>query len=332
MDLLDRYLRTVRSALPTQTRDDIARELGENLRDRIDDRVDELGRPLTEAELLGLLAAFGHPLEIASRFRPDQRSVAFGRQLIGPVVFPVYLRVLTIALPLATGGALLGVLLDRDAWSLGVAAGRLALPLALSFLAITVIFTVIDRYAARHPMAWDPDTEVPLPGLFADGGWTGGWTGAARSRLQSTLGALGELVVAVVGAALWLAFRPWTSVDGLTAGPAWSEPWPWLVLPIALSLLAPVVTIVTPARQTLAGTLRITADGLLVVLALWSLSLGTWLVADPVSAAADQARLTELVNGAAAVTLAATAIVSGWSIATELLKLRRQRTVMMAAI
>lgn len=99
MDLLDRYLRTVRSALPATDRDDITRELGESLRDRIDDREAELGRLLTEPELQALLAAFGHPLAVASRFRADQPTVAFGRQLIGPVVFPVYLRVLGIASP-----------------------------------------------------------------------------------------------------------------------------------------------------------------------------------------------------------------------------------------
>ena len=97
MDLLDRYLRSVRSALPDADRDDITRELGENLRDRIDDREAELGRPLTDAEVRTLLASFGHPLAVAGRFRTHQPTVAFGRQLIGPVVFPVYLRVLGIA-------------------------------------------------------------------------------------------------------------------------------------------------------------------------------------------------------------------------------------------
>jgi hypothetical protein len=87
MELLDQYLRSVRSCLPAAQRDDIVSELSENIRAQIEDKEGELGRPLNEGELEAILKQHGHPLVVASRYRQDQSSVAFGRQIIGPVLF-----------------------------------------------------------------------------------------------------------------------------------------------------------------------------------------------------------------------------------------------------
>src|SRR5438046_10533999 len=58
----------------------------------------ELGRPLTESEQQALLKRRGNPLVLAGRYRQDYRTLAFGRQLIGPVLFPFYVRVLSFNL------------------------------------------------------------------------------------------------------------------------------------------------------------------------------------------------------------------------------------------
>ena len=49
MELLDRYLQTIRSYLPAEQKDDIIHELSENIRSQMEDKEAELGRPLTEA-------------------------------------------------------------------------------------------------------------------------------------------------------------------------------------------------------------------------------------------------------------------------------------------
>ena len=102
MELLDQYLRSVRSCLPAAQRDDIVSELSENLRAQIEDKEGELGRPLNEGEVEAILKQHGHPLVVASRYRQDQRSVAFGQQIIGPVLFPFYIRVLSFNLGLTS--------------------------------------------------------------------------------------------------------------------------------------------------------------------------------------------------------------------------------------
>jgi hypothetical protein len=50
MELIDSYLKAVGSYLPAAQRDDITKELAENIRSEIEDKETELGRPLTEAE------------------------------------------------------------------------------------------------------------------------------------------------------------------------------------------------------------------------------------------------------------------------------------------
>ena len=47
MDLLERYLNAVRFFLPQKNQDDIVRELSENLISQMEDRQEELGRPLS---------------------------------------------------------------------------------------------------------------------------------------------------------------------------------------------------------------------------------------------------------------------------------------------
>lgn len=113
MDLIENYIRSVSLFLPQGQRDDIARELREDLRSQVDDRQAELGRSLSESEQVALLRQYGHPMLMASRYRR-------ARNLIGPVIFPIYAQVLKLVLGLvtATNLASIGLLVTRGAsWS-----------------------------------------------------------------------------------------------------------------------------------------------------------------------------------------------------------------------
>ena len=102
MQIVDRYLKSVKSCLPAAQADDIVKELSENISSQIEDKESELARPLTESEVEALLKQHGHPLLVASRYRHDQRNVSFGAQLIGPMLFPFYIRVLKFNLGLTS--------------------------------------------------------------------------------------------------------------------------------------------------------------------------------------------------------------------------------------
>jgi HAAS domain-containing protein len=96
MTLVDRYLRAVRDNLPRGQQDDIINELSDNLQSRIEDEAATRGRPLLETEEAEILKEFGHPMAVAARYRGDERSVTFGRRLVGPELFPTYMKVLAV--------------------------------------------------------------------------------------------------------------------------------------------------------------------------------------------------------------------------------------------
>ena len=66
MDLVDRYLKAVAKALPEAQREDIIRELTEDIQSEMEDKQSELGRELTEAEQESLLKQRGNPLLLAA--------------------------------------------------------------------------------------------------------------------------------------------------------------------------------------------------------------------------------------------------------------------------
>jgi hypothetical protein len=159
MELLDQYLKSVRSCLPEKQRDDIVNELSENIHSQMEDKEGELGRPLNETEVETILKQHGHPLLVASRYRQDQRSLAFGRQWIGPVLFPFYVRVLQFNLGL-TGIIVMSI------FAAMVASGHSVVPaevfpallyqFLIQFAIITLIFAFADRHWTQFPDRWDP--------------------------------------------------------------------------------------------------------------------------------------------------------------------------------
>jgi hypothetical protein len=202
MDMLDRYLQAVRFFLPARQQDDIVRELSENLISRMEDREEELGHPLDEAEQAAILRHHGHPMVVAGRYRSWQH-------LIGPTFFPLYLFVvkagLGVALLVTVVLAAVTAALDGDPVRQAVKA-MLAYPGRglMVFAWTTLVFAGLDLAQARIRLShdWDPRRlpkvirhDYPIP------------------RLQ----ALCELFVVVAGA-VWLLLLP--GAPFLILGPA----------------------------------------------------------------------------------------------------------------
>src|SRR5262249_24302345 len=97
MTLLKHYVSAVRMYMPKgPQQEDILSELSEHLQSMIDEEEDALGRPLSEVEQEALLTRFGNPVIVAERYGAPRRSVAFGWQLIGPELFPLFARILLL--------------------------------------------------------------------------------------------------------------------------------------------------------------------------------------------------------------------------------------------
>jgi hypothetical protein len=165
-DLLDRYLQAIGEYLPTATRDDVLAELRANLQAQLDDRAEELNRPLTGPEVAAILQQHGRPIVVAARYLPQQ-------SLIGPAIFPYYLMTLRKAIPfalviffLARASNLLFVHTLPDLTA-GIAQSLSHLvPDLLIFVAwVTIAFAIAEYVYNRNQakpfsLTWDP-TKLP---------------------------------------------------------------------------------------------------------------------------------------------------------------------------
>jgi hypothetical protein len=165
MNLLNRYLQAVERCLPKARREDIIAELRANILSQIEDREEELGRPLTENEIVSMLQHHGNPMIVAGRYREANLGLAFGIQLIGPELFPFYRMIL--GLNFAITLLIFAVVMPIVAHSIHqpLTLPRILTPLAAQFWTVTLIFILIDRGKDHVLNRWDPGK---LPALKAD--------------------------------------------------------------------------------------------------------------------------------------------------------------------
>ncbi|HEY3800627.1 MAG TPA: hypothetical protein VGL58_19920 [Caulobacteraceae bacterium] len=151
MELIDRYLESVRWFLPSEGRDDILAELRDVLLNRREEKQAELGRAPTRSEDEALLLEFGNPVVVAARY---------GRQryLIGPAVYPVFSLVLKLVLAVMAASAVIAAVVATIG-SHGDAAHGLGMALAVAWNGafvsigiITVIFAGLERSGAFRRM------------------------------------------------------------------------------------------------------------------------------------------------------------------------------------
>jgi hypothetical protein len=121
----------------------------------VEDKQAELGRPLTRDEQAVLLRPYGHPMLMAARYRR-------ARNLIGPVIFPIYWQVLklVIGLIVATNLASIGLLIGRGGpWpEVGGAVARLLDNGLEAAVFITLVAACLEWSLARFKVLekWDP--------------------------------------------------------------------------------------------------------------------------------------------------------------------------------
>src|SRR6266478_1948978 len=192
--------------LPEAQREDIIRELSEDIRSEMEDKEAELRRPLTEAEQQAILKRRGNPAFLAARFRQDHRSVAFGPQLIGPVLFPFYIKVLSFNLGLTF------IIIGTIFFTLSVSGQNITfhaifssvfLQLLIQLSAVTLIFSLIQRHLNKYPDSWNlggMGDGVHVDLKFASDMKLAKRTDRQVSRFESV-----SIIVASAVALVWLA-------------------------------------------------------------------------------------------------------------------------------
>lgn len=217
MDLVDRYLSSVKQSMflvPRAQRSDILTELTESLRSDMEAKEAEVGRALTDNEREAILERYGHPLLVAGRYRGDQRSVNFGRQLIGPELFPLYIAVLTLNVTISA--FVVGVI---KYFTDHTGIGGFFTPLLTQFVIVTSIFIAADFSVRRSVHAgWNPKDAVARDPL--------------RIPRASSVFEIGSLI---------LIISAWLDIPkdlGWSAGPTWVDFRSTFYVPLLLLLIA----------------------------------------------------------------------------------------------
>ncbi len=99
--LVERYLAAVSDLLPANHRKDTVTEIRSLIQDALDDRSKAEGRPVDDDMTAEVLKQFGPPEKIVAPYLPE-------KYLIGPRLFPIFLLVLQIALPILAALSLVG--------------------------------------------------------------------------------------------------------------------------------------------------------------------------------------------------------------------------------
>lgn len=328
MTLVDRYLGAVKDNLPRAQRDDIIDELEDSLRSRMEDEAAARGRPLTEAEEAAILKGFGNPMAVAARYRGDERSVTFGRRLIGPELFPTYWMVLTVNVVITL---VIGAVVLILGGTIASAFPGILVPLLIQFGVVTLIFVLIDRRYVRDPDAWDPRT-VSSIGSDVDVSTLDGLADqligpSAGTVVRFTTSAL-EFGLIMVALTAWLVIGLPASIGFMEPGPGWTDVWLAATVLFVILAIIPLVTLVRPSWTRFRVAARALVDLALVVVLAWSLAVGGWLVlADPSTATSDQVELLDLINGIIRVSIAIAIVITALSAALELRRFRQIRRV-----
>lgn len=328
MTLVDKYLNAIKEQLPRAQRDDVVAELADDLHSQIEDREAELGRPLDEAEQAAILRRFGNPMVVAARLRGDTRSVSFGRQLIGPELFPTYLKVLTVNVVItAVIVAVIVLVGGGTAWSSTY--GGLV-PIAVQFVIVTGIFIYADRHLASEPDRWDPFTmgeSDPIANYGNLDTISNQLIGKATLTSVPFTTSLLDFALLAFGLAILRAIGLPDQVGAFAPGPGWAELYTPVCVLFAVGLIGPIVTLLRPTAVRFRALTRALYDGAFAVLMAISLALGNWIVIAPgVTPTADLVDLIGVINLGIRIGVAVTLVFTLVECALEVRRYRQLRS------
>lgn len=181
MNLIDIYVTEVGNQLNRKNRSDIEAEIRSTLQDMLDERSMKTGKAVDDELILEILQELGSPEKVASSYHGE-------RYLIGPRLFPSFIKVVQIVLPILGVLVLVGVgfSLSRSQPTLGSVLGIIGQALNRIFGAmisaigsITIIFALLEKFVPdlkAKQTQWDahtllkisPPDRIMLPELMVE--------------------------------------------------------------------------------------------------------------------------------------------------------------------
>ncbi|HXO20849.1 MAG TPA: hypothetical protein VOA87_13105, partial [Thermoanaerobaculia bacterium] len=273
MEPIDRYLKAVRSCLPRGQRDDILKELAENLRAQMEDREAELGRPLLAAEQEDILTRHGHPVVVAGRYRQDHRSLAFGRQLIGPAVFPLYARILWINVGVTLAVCAAAAVAFASGHPFFQSVPAILFQVLVQFGIVTLIFAAVDFGVTRFPGSWNPRNRPAARFGSADG------QRVPRAESIAQLAVLAVLVSVLRGLRPAAEAISGAAAGGLRLTPLWHAGYLALLALLLAQMAQAAVNLIRPQWTRFRAVARLVFDGVWLGIVLFFLQAGHWVTA-----------------------------------------------------
>ena len=319
-DLVERYLHAVKFWLPKAQQADIIAEVGEDLLSQIEEREAALGHKLDEDEVAAILKKRGSPMDVASRYLPDQR-------LMNPALLPVYRLVLKIVLcwvyvPLFAflflGPALSGGRPWEALVRCGVEYWRAAF---MTVGMVTFAFALLDRYQVKFRPArdWNPRKLPRVP---------------AAQETATRWNHLAGAILGVFAAAFW-SYLMWQRSEFSFAGgtklilsPVWKQLyWPIVGLTLA-SAFFDLLSSLYPRWTRVRSGARIGIDACLLVIVAALIKAGNLVeIAGSNLSAGDLAAAMKWLNGTIEYTVIASGVILiGDAILAARGLIRRQRT------
>lgn len=335
MDLVDRYLKAVENALPADQRQDILSELSEDIQCEMEDKQSELGRALTEEEQRALLKQRGNPLLLAARYRQDHRSLAIGRQLIGPVLFPFYVKVLSfnLGITFAIIAAIfiaLGVSGQKVGFENIVSTCLLQLFIQLGI--VTLIFSLVERHLSKHPDRWDlsgcrvgfrmglrveknADVQIPL-----------GTPLVSRFESLSIIVASGVALAWITEVRRYPFLILGPAAAFLKLAPIWYQAYFPIVLLTVAEIVRAIINLVRPDWTRFRAVYSLLLDSGALVVVYFLIKAGSWVAGagSSVNRSADYTRTVAIVNQCFYYLLIGAAIVSSVRLVVRAAALIRQ--------
>ena len=332
MELLESYLKAVGKGLPEAQREDILRELSEDIRAEMEEKSAELRRPLTKDEQQAVLKQRGNPLLLAARYRQDTRALVVGRELIGPALFPFYVKVLSFNLGLT-------FIIIAIIFSALVATGQhvsfreilstVLLQLFIQLGAVTLIFFLIQRSMNKNPDRWGASepSGLHLPQIKDTVGFGGGRRDAKRvSRFDSVAVAVASAVALVwlkeVQLHPFLIFGPAASF--LRLGPIWNEAIPLIAVVTGLEMVRAIVSFIRPDWTRFHAVARLVTGSAQLGITLVVLKAGSWFTLADTATSPGFARAVQLINGVFRFGMVASAVIAGVEVVKRVVRVVRE--------
>ena len=296
MALLDIYLAAVGMGLPKDPdKADILAELRGHLETKMDERRAELGRDLSDAEQESVLADFGSPSLVATRYGRLRRGFALGPfQLMGPEAFRVLIGVVLFVLALNVIIASVEILLT------GAPFLSLVRPLVVNMLALFVVFTLVfagidfflrrsakrQRGAPESWLFWTPYLKY-VPKWYSASGLA--FMGATALSWGLWWNAWPAVPALLVGAA----------VEPLELSPSWQHFQLWLLALLVLGVAQRAFSLVRPDLNWLPWIVRLVINALCVAMLYPILNSAAFVVVpDAVAVSAETVELARNIDNA----------------------------------